>query len=108
MYTVNFCINCSSQDIFKKLAYIAPFVSNRMYGLSLEKDVIGNKEIFPFIYTNSIRCNVCSFIFSQIRPNDQEMKTYYKNYFEVEYNDNRCIFEKKEPLRTFKAGFSQK
>jgi len=87
------CANCQSEKITKQLGWIRPFVSHRMFDLSLEKDMVGGKEIFPFLYTNSIYCIECGFIFSQIRPDDVEMKRYYSGYFLGDYVVTRTKFE---------------
>lgn len=87
------CANCESKKITKQLGWIRPFVSHRMFDLSLEKDIVGGKEIFPFLYTNSIYCNDCGFIFSQIRPDEVEMNRYFSEYFVGDYVLVRNKFE---------------
>lgn len=53
----------------------------------------GGSGVFPTLLTNSIRCHCCGFIFSQLRPDDDEMARIYAGYRGAEYSRIRNLFE---------------
>lgn len=60
----------------------------------LSKLKMGESDIgFPTLFTNSLHCEVCDFIFSQVRFENEEMDKIYKEYRNKSYAELRNIFE---------------
>jgi SAM-dependent methyltransferase len=60
----------------------------------LTKLTMGEVDIgFPTLFTNSMRCETCDLVFSQIRFEGDEMEKIYKEYRKSTYAELRNIFE---------------
>jgi SAM-dependent methyltransferase len=94
MKLVSNCVCCSSAKLVKKIGLFAPFISHRVMDYPLSKLMLGESDIgFPTLYTNSMHCEVCDFVFSQLRFEDEEMARIYKDYRNDSYAEIRNIFE---------------
>ncbi len=82
MKIVHQCVVCESKDVTKQIGQFAPFIAHRVCDYPICHLTINGEQIFPFMLTNSITCNNCGFIFSQIRFEQDEMSRIYKNYRE--------------------------
>jgi len=94
MKTVNYCVCCESKRIQKKLGYFQPFISNKVMDYPVSQINIGNSQpFFPILFTNSIKCLDCDFVFSQVRFEEEEMARIYTGYRNDAYTSLRTIFE---------------
>lgn len=94
MKIVNECVCCKSERIQKKLGFFQPFISNKVMDYPVSQINIGNSQpFFPILFTNSIKCLDCNFVFSQVRFEDAEMQKIYSSYRNDEYASLRNIFE---------------
>ena len=95
MHIAETCVCCLSGKISKKLGKFKPFVSYRMFGLVLSKEPYRDlaEAEFPCLLTNANYCNSCGFIWSETRPDEAQMRRYYKNYFDGDYLLDRSSFE---------------
>lgn len=87
------CVVCSSAHITKYLGQFAPFLAHRLFDYPLVHVNFGDRLYPPMLLTNSIRCEACGFIFSQLRPDPDEMARLYKGYRGEEYMALRKSFE---------------
>jgi Methyltransferase domain len=93
MKCVRNCVICGSCEITKKIGQFAPFISHRVFDYPIGHLIIGDQPHFPFIITNALRCNRCGFVFSQLRFDDEEMASIYRDYRGESYVKARNIFE---------------
>lgn len=93
MKAVNHCVVCGSQRITKKIGAFAPFIAHRVLDYPILHVVINGAGMFPPLFTNSLRCQECDFVFSQIRFDNDEMARLYHDYRGDEYARIRDIYE---------------
>lgn len=87
------CVVCGSHSITKKLGLFAPFMASRLFELPLVKVNDGSGERFLDVFTNAIWCDDCGAVFSQMRPDVDELARVYEGYRGPEYNRIRGFFE---------------
>jgi len=87
------CVVCGSKDLDKKIGSFAPFIAHKMLDYPVCQIKIGDNFVFPTIYTNSIKCKCCGFVFSQVRPDNDEMGRIYAGYRGRDYVYTRNLFE---------------
>ena len=88
------CVSCGSNGVDKKIGLFAPFISHRVMDYPAQNLQLGGKEIGPpILFTNAVRCQVCEFVFSQVRFEDTEMSKIYENYRDETYAQLRNTFE---------------
>jgi hypothetical protein len=87
------CVVCGSHNITKKLGLFAPFMASRLFELPLLKVNDGTGDRFLDVFTNAIWCNDCGAVFSQMRPDPDELARVYEDYRGPEYNRVRSFFE---------------
>ena len=85
MDTKNKCIICGNTHLKKRKANIYPFLIDRMFQ---------NKEE----HTDFFLCKQCKISYFSLRPTDENMKNYYKNYMKEDYINHRDKYD---------IGFSQ-
>ena len=94
MKAVFHCVACSSQIISKKIGYFLPFLSPKMFDYPFcQIQYMGSNTFYPTLFTNSIKCRSCGLVFSQLRPDADEMERYYKNYGSDSHILERGLFE---------------
>ncbi len=93
MKIVHKCVACGSSHLKTKSGQFAPFIAHRVCEYPLCHININGTPIFPFMFTNSLECENCGFIFSQIRFEDEELAKIYSNYRGPEYTAIRNTFE---------------
>jgi len=87
------CVICGSADVTKKLGQFAPFVAHRLFDYPTCKISVGGASVFPMALTNALRCPHCGFVFSQIRPDGDEMARLYAGYRGPDYVRGRDTYE---------------
>jgi hypothetical protein len=87
------CVFCGSKDLTKKIGAFAPYVSHKIFDYPIGQVSMGGVAVFPSIFTNSIRCQCCGFIFSQLRPDNDEVARLYGDYRRPSYAQVRDLFE---------------
>jgi len=75
------------------MGIVMPFVAHRVMEYPAAAIMYGGQEIVPTLFTNSLRCEDCGFIFSQVRYSDDQMARLYKGYRGPEYNEMRSVYE---------------
>lgn len=80
MKLVNNCVCCGSDALSKKQGAYAPFIAFRALGL-------------VELPSDSVMCQNCDFVFSQVRFDSDEMARIYANYRGEEYTQMRDKFE---------------
>ena len=87
------CVICGSADLVKKFGQFAPFVAHRLFDYPICKVSLGGEHVFPTTFTNALRCRDCGFVFSQMRPDEDELARLYSGYRDQDYVRERDIFE---------------
>lgn len=86
------CVNCGSADISKKIGRFAQFMAYRMFDYPREiQTPVG--PIPPALMTNAATCRECGFVFSQLRPDADELSRVYQGYRTEDYVRDRSFFE---------------
>ncbi|MBU6512292.1 MAG: methyltransferase domain-containing protein [Betaproteobacteria bacterium] len=93
MKVVNACVVCGSRNLSKRFGQFAPFVAHRIADYPMGTINIGGQTLHPPLFTNSMRCADCGFVFSQIRFEDDELQRLYQDYRGPEYTRVRNFFE---------------
>jgi 2-polyprenyl-3-methyl-5-hydroxy-6-metoxy-1,4-benzoquinol methylase len=109
----NYCVCCGSPQLKKSPAILMPFVAERVFGwqpVEITKDW-GLNTIQPgmaYSVCNSVQCEMCQFLFLDIRFDDSEMNNLYHGYRETTYVEMREKYETgyKERNATLNAGVS--
>ena len=80
-YTVDECIICKSKSsLIRSPASLAPFLLVRMF----------NNESLP---CDLLHCTQCNIYFSQVRPEEDELRSYYSTYHAGDYATQRKQME---------------
>jgi hypothetical protein len=87
------CPVCHSCNYSKNFGFVNPFIAHKVLDYPVSNITYFGAEFAPTLFTNSIRCNDCEFIFSQVRYDDEEMGRIYKDYRSEAYNQLRDIYE---------------
>lgn len=87
------CPVCSSSNYEKKMGFVNPFIAHRVLDYPISNINYFGGTFAPTLFTNSLRCNECEFVFSQVRYEDEEMGRIYKNYRDEEYTRVRSFYE---------------
>ena len=93
MKLINNCVCCGSKRLERGLGYFQPFISHKVMDYPAEQINVNGGAFYPLLFTNSLRCVDCSFVFSQVRFDDEEMAKIYTDYRGPEYTDTRSLFE---------------
>ena len=94
MKIVDYCVCCESKRIDKSFGYFQPFISNKVMDYPVEQIRFETgAPFFPILFTNSMRCQDCGFVFSQARFEDAEMEKIYTGYRGEAYTSLRNTFE---------------
>lgn len=93
MKVVKDCVVCGSRNLSKRFGQFAPFVAHRVADFPMGTITIGGQALYPPLFTNSLRCADCGFVFSQLRFDDDELQCLYKDYRGEEYTRTRNFFE---------------
>lgn len=86
-------MGCGSPKIKTRIGQFAPFVAHRVCEYPICHITVNQGASFPTLYTNSVTCELCSFTFSQIRFDSDEMSRLYGDYRTSKYATLRAIFE---------------
>jgi SAM-dependent methyltransferase len=97
MKLVHHCVICDSGNVTKKLGLFTPFMSHRMFEYPLIQVSDGSGMRFLDVFTNAIWCDDCGAVFSQMRPDADELARVYEGYRGPDYNRIRTIFEPNYP-----------
>lgn len=81
------CPVCMSLNLDKNQAYIAPFIAHKIMDYPL------GEPPFMSMATNSIFCNECGFVGSQLRFEEDELAEIYRDYRGISYAEERNKFE---------------
>jgi hypothetical protein len=109
--TYNFalnCVTCGSLKIKKSQSFLMPFVADRALGyknLKITKETTGLRDIkagYIYFPCNSILCEKCGHLSSDIRFNELQMKRLYDKYRQKDYIDLRNSYEPGYTLRNNK------
>jgi hypothetical protein len=84
---------CGSKKLEKRLGYFQPFISNKVMDYPAQELNVNGGRFYPLLFTNSLKCLDCSFVFSQVRFDDEEMGKIYTDYRGESYTALRSIFE---------------
>lgn len=98
MKLVHHCVICNSSNVTKKLGLFTPFMSHRMFEYPLIQVSDGSGVRFLDVFTNAIWCDDCGAVFSQMRPDADELARVYEGYRGPDYNAIRTIFEPNYPM----------
>lgn len=94
MHIVNHCVGCGSSHITKKIAMFAPYIAHKVFDyVTGHVSVAGGPPSLPGLFTNSITCEQCGFVFSQLRFDSDEMNRIYRGYRSAEYVRVRELYE---------------
>lgn len=97
MKLVHHCVVCGSSNITKKLGMFTPFMAHRMFEYPLIQISDDSGARYLDVFTNAIWCDDCGAVFSQMRPDADELARVYDGYRGAEYNRVRTIFEPAYP-----------
>ena len=92
------CVCCESQDLIKSPAVLMPFVAYRVFGWQPVEitDEWGLKTVKngnAYSVCNSLQCINCGLLFLDMRFNQDEIKSLYQGYGELNYTRTRQCFE---------------
>lgn len=92
------CVCCGSDHLGKSAAVLMPFVAYRAFGwMPVEIDQSwGLKDLksgWAYSLCNSLQCQVCGFLFLDIRFDKDELIRLYNNYRSDSYAEQRETFE---------------
>lgn len=94
MKIVDYCVCCESKRIDKSFGYFQPFISNKVMDYPVEQIRFETgAPFFPILFTNSLRCQDCGFVFSQVRFEEAEMERIYSGYRDADYTSLRDAYE---------------
>ena len=95
MKIVTECVVCGSAKFQKKFGLFVPFISNCVadYPPSYFSLPGFPGSGYPFLMSNSLKCEACDLVFAQIRFDDDEMSRIYHDYRGDAYNKKRLMFE---------------
>lgn len=93
MKLISNCVCCGSKKLEKRLGYFQPFISNKVMDYPAQELNVNGGRFYPLLFTNSLKCLDCSFVFSQVRFDDEEMGKIYTDYRGESYTALRSIFE---------------
>lgn len=93
MNLVTECVCCGSKRLEKRLGYFQPFISTKVMDYPVYQVDVNGGRFYPLLFTNSLKCLDCRFVFSQVRFNDEEMASIYKDYRGEDYTALREVYE---------------
>lgn len=98
MKVSNKCISCGNKNIHKKSAILMPFIAERIFNWkpfeitsSHNLKTINDGNAYSIV--NSCFCDICNLLYLDMRFDDEEIETLYKNYRGYEYNKLRNYYE---------------
>lgn len=92
------CICCGGEELLSSPAVLMPFVAKRVFGWEPVEITSqwGMRDLQPgraYSVCNTLRCSRCGVLFLDMRFNDREMASLYRNYRDEEYRRTRERFE---------------
>jgi len=98
MKIVKYCPCCESKNFRKNPSVLMPFIAKRVFGYDLVS-IDESWKLFNFplglclSQCCSCQCQECGFLFLDMRFDDEEMSSLYRNYREDEYTKLRDFYE---------------
>jgi predicted SAM-dependent methyltransferase len=98
MKTSNICHCCNSTNISKSPGILMPFMAKMIfdydvYDLNHEWNLYGFENSKIYFPCKTVQCQMCGFLFSDIRFDDEELENLYCFYREKKYLETREFFE---------------
>jgi hypothetical protein len=98
MKTSNICHCCNSSNILKSPGILMPFMAKMIfdydiYDLNYEWKLYGFENSKIYFPCKTVQCQICGFLFSDIRFDDEELGNLYCFYREKKYLETREFFE---------------
>lgn len=98
MKIANNCLICGSGNVKKSGAILMPFIADRVFDwkpFSVKKEFNLKTIKVGQVYSlcNSVYCNICHYIFLDIRFDSEEMSRLYSDYRENLYAKSREMYE---------------
>ena len=98
MKTSTFCHCCGSSNILKSPGVLMPFMAKMIFDYNVF-DLDDSWNLYGFqnskIYfpCKSAQCQICGFLFSDMRFDNDELNNLYSSYREKRYSETREFFE---------------
>jgi hypothetical protein len=98
MKTSTFCHCCGSSNILKSPGVLMPFMAKMIFDYNVF-DLDDSWNLYGFqnskIYfpCKSAQCQICGFLFSDMRFDNDELNNLYSSYREKKYSETREFFE---------------
>lgn len=94
MHLTSLCPACQSVNLDLQLTSFAPFISHLIMNYAPQKRSTGGGEpLLPVLLVNKATCKDCGFVFSEARPDTDDMKRIYKDYRGDRYSYLRNLYE---------------
>jgi hypothetical protein len=95
MKFINYCRSCSSNTCTTRPAILAPFMTDRIFGMKPEttSSLYGLPNQVNYLPCKSLICETCGFVGVNILFDDEEMSNLYRGYRGDEYNKVRLSYE---------------
>lgn len=92
------CICCESFNLLRSPAILMPFLTKRIFGyepimITPEWGLRDIQQGMAYQICNSLQCQDCGVLFSDIRFSNEEMSRLYSGYRDKDYSDTRERFE---------------
>jgi len=88
------CIVCRSKDMHKKQGYFMSFLAHRYFDYEKKPiTLLGSGLHYPPLMTNVFKCKTCGIVFTQLRPDPDEIGRYYSDYGAESYMAARAEME---------------
>ena len=92
------CVICKNFEIIKRPAILMPFIADRVFGwkpfdLNKELNLRSLKNGTVYSNVNSCYCELCHFLYLDMRFDNDEINKLYLNYRGQDYNNLRIKYE---------------
>lgn len=95
MKFIQYCRSCGSNACTAAPAVLAPFMTERMFGMKpwTTRSLYGLPNQINYFPCVSLTCESCEFVGVNILLDDEEMSRLYRGYRDEEYNKMRSFYE---------------
>jgi hypothetical protein len=95
MKFINYCRSCSSDTCTTRPAILAPFMTDRIFGMKPETttSLYGIPNQINYFPCKTLVCDTCGFVGVNILFDDDEMSNLYHGYRDDVYNKVRLSYE---------------
>jgi hypothetical protein len=87
------CGVCQSTNLQKLPAAIMDFVAARMFDYPIGEIYLSGNKFRSFLFSRTIKCRKCGFVFCELRPSKDEIDRYYDGYGSDEWIKSRGTYE---------------